>query len=102
MTTQKAGLKTYVAGVVINRQRPKTSTGVTFITLEDETGSINIIAWKKTAMAQMDVLIKARQLMVYGEIDKDDEGSVAHVIAHRLTDLTPHLEELESRSRDFH
>ncbi|AZZ93428.1 DNA polymerase III subunit alpha [Hahella sp. KA22] len=99
---QKAGLKTHVAGVVINRQRPKTSTGVTFLTLEDETGSINIIVWKRTAMAQMDALVKARLLMVYGEIDKDDEGRIAHVIAHRLIDLTSHLEGLESPSRDFH
>ncbi|ABC32883.1 protein containing OB-fold nucleic acid binding domain [Hahella chejuensis KCTC 2396] len=70
--------------------------------LEDETGSINILVWKKTAIAQMDILVKARLLMVYGELDKDEEGRVAHVLAHRLTDLTPHLEELESRSRDFH
>ncbi|WP_253938761.1 OB-fold nucleic acid binding domain-containing protein [Hahella sp. HN01] len=102
LLNQKAGLKTHVAGVVINRQRPKTSTGVTFLTLEDETGSINIIVWKKTAMAQMDALVKSRLLMVYGEIDKDDEGRVAHVIAHRLIDMTPHLEGLESPSRDFH
>ncbi|WP_431688695.1 error-prone DNA polymerase [Hahella sp. NBU794] len=102
LLNQKAGLKTYVAGVVINRQRPKTSTGVTFLTLEDETGSINIIVWKKTAMAQMDALVKSRLLMVYGEIDKDDEGRTAHVIAHRLIDLTSHLEGLEPPSRDFH
>ncbi|MDG9672381.1 OB-fold nucleic acid binding domain-containing protein, partial [Hahella sp. CR1] len=102
LLNQKSGLKTYVAGVVINRQRPKTSTGVTFLTLEDETGSINIIVWKKTALAQMDALVKARLLMVYGEIDKDNEGRTAHVIAHRLIDLTPHLEGLESPSRDFH
>ncbi|WP_020406929.1 error-prone DNA polymerase [Hahella ganghwensis] len=92
----------YVAGVVINRQRPGTSAGVTFVTLEDETGSINVIVWLQTALNQMKDLVKARLLKVYGKVDKDAGGEVIHVVAYKLFDLTHQLMRLESRSRDFH
>ncbi len=92
----------FVAGLVINRQRPKTSAGVTFVTLEDETGSANLVVWLQTALRQMETLVKSRVLKAYGRIDKDEEGKVVHVIVHRLFDLTALMQRLHSPSRDFH
>ena len=92
----------YVAGVVVNRQRPGTSAGVTFVTLEDETGSINVVVWLQTALKQMEELVKARLLKVYGKVEKDAGGVVIHIIAHRLFDITPELKRLEAKSRDYH
>ncbi len=97
-----AGKEVFVAGVVTNRQRPGTSAGVTFVTLEDETGSINVVIWLQTALRQMETLVKARLLKIYGKIDKDAGGEVVHVIAYKLFDLSEQLVRLESKSRDFH
>ena len=88
-----------VAGLVINRQRPATATGVIFMTLEDESGHINLVVWRNVAEAQRRVLLSARLLGVSGELQR--EGEVIHVIARRLEDHTPLLGELEVRSRDF-
>lgn len=92
----------YVAGLVINRQRPKTSAGVTFVTLEDETGSINLVIWLQTAIRQMETLVKARFLKVYGRIDKDPSSQVTHLIAYRLFDISHIIEKISPQSRDFH
>lgn len=92
----------YVAGVVVNRQRPGTASGVTFVTLEDETGSINLVIWLKTALQQMETLVKSRLLKVYGKVDKDENGKVIHVIVYKLFNITPLLKRLQTSSRDFH
>ncbi|MBK8972174.1 MAG: error-prone DNA polymerase [Hahellaceae bacterium] len=92
----------YVAGLVINRQRPKTSAGVTFVTLEDETGSINLVIWLQTAIRQMETLVKARFLKVYGRIDKDPASQITHIIAYRLFDISHIIDKLAPQSRDFH
>jgi error-prone DNA polymerase len=94
------GRITRVAGLVTTRQRPGTASGVTFLTLEDETGQINVVVWRDLAERQRRELLGARLLAVYGVLER--QGEVAHLIAGRLRDLTPLLGELVTRSRDFH
>ena len=88
-----------IAGLVITKQRPGTASGVTFVTLEDETGCSNLVVWKKIAEEQRDVLLNARLMGVQGELQK--EGKVIHVIARKLIDHSDLLGELVVRSRDF-
>lgn len=88
-----------VAGLVITKQRPGTASGVTFVTLEDETGQMNLIVWKRVAEEQRSALLNARLMGVVGELQI--EGKVIHVIAKRLLDLSDRLGELSVRSRDF-
>ena len=88
------------AGLVINRQRPGTASGVTFLTLEDETGQINVVVWRDLAERQRRELLGARLLAVYGVLER--QGEVAHLIAGRLRDFTPLLGNLVTHSRDFH
>ena len=92
-----SGTELYVTGVVVNRQRPKTSAGVTFLTLEDETGSINIIVWLQNALRQMEELVKARILKIYGLMEQDRSGGVIHVIAYRLFDISSQLGRFNSK-----
>ncbi|RUO56870.1 error-prone DNA polymerase [Pseudidiomarina homiensis] len=92
-----------VAGLVTCRQRPGTAGGVTFITLEDETGMVNVVIWQATARAQRQEYLTARLLKVVGTVEI--HGEVIHVIAGRLEDGAPLLAQLEmegKRSRDFH
>ncbi|MEY3446752.1 MAG: hypothetical protein RIR45_1507 [Pseudomonadota bacterium] len=91
-------------GLVTMRQRPQTAKGVVFITLEDETGSVNIIVWKAVREQFRDAVYRARLMAVYGVWQRDDDsgGEVRHLIAKRLVDLTPLLGELTTTSRDFH
>jgi error-prone DNA polymerase len=88
------------AGIVIGRQRPDTASGVIFVTLEDETGSINVIVWRDLSDRQRRELLGAKLLAVYGRVER--EGPVVHVLAGRLADLSPLLGDLPARSRDFH
>jgi error-prone DNA polymerase len=78
-----------VAGLVLVRQRPGTASGVIFMTLEDESGTANIIVWPKMYEKFRRVVIGARMVIVEGLLQK--EQGVVHVIARRLTDLTPEL-----------
>ena len=88
------------AGIVIGRQRPDTKSGVVFVTLEDETGAINVIVWRDVGDRQRRELLGSRLMAVHGKVER--EGEVVHVIAGRLVDLTPLLGSLQTRSRDFH
>ena len=92
------------AGIVTMRQRPGTAKGVTFVTLEDETGSVNVIVWKALAARQRTELLHAKLLAVHGtwQRDEDSGGQVCHLIAGFLRDLTPLLGGLTTPSRDFH
>jgi error-prone DNA polymerase len=94
------GSNVRAAGLVITRQRPGSAEGVTFVTLEDEHGSINLIVWRDVAERQRQALIGSRLMGVAGKLQK--EGEVMHVIAHRLVDLSRWLGRLRSASRDFH
>ena len=91
-------------GIVTMRQRPQTAKGVVFVTLEDETGSVNVIVWKAVKEQFRQEVYQSRLLAVYGVWQRDDEsgGQVRHVIAKRLVDLTPMLGTLATTSRDFH
>jgi error-prone DNA polymerase len=96
MTTGQA---VSVAGLVITKQRPGTASGVTFVTLEDETGHINLVVWKQVAERDRAALLNARLMGVRGELQI--EANVIHVIARKLIDHTPMLGDLEVKSRDF-
>ncbi|MEB0048104.1 MULTISPECIES: error-prone DNA polymerase [unclassified Pseudomonas] len=88
-----------VAGLVTGRQRPGTASGVTFVTLEDEFGNVNVVVWRDLAERQRQVLVGAHLLKVDGRWEK--EGEVRHLIAGRLSDLSPLLDGISVRSRDF-
>ena len=77
-----------------------TASGVIFVTLEDETGSINVVVWRDLSDRQRRVLLGSRLLAVHGRLERD--GSVAHLIAGKLEDLSHLLGQLTTQSRDFH
>ena len=81
-----------VSGVVLIRQRPGSAKGVCFITLEDETGVINLVVWPDLKEKQRKVVMGARLMEVRGRVEYDDE--VIHVIAHHMTDATQNLHQL--------
>ncbi|QTN27502.1 error-prone DNA polymerase [Rhodoferax sp. AJA081-3] len=104
LATLPHGRLVRACGLVTMRQRPQTAKGVIFITLEDETGSVNVIVWKAVRERFRQEVYRSRLLMVYGEWQRDEEsgGNVRHVIAKTLVDLTPMLGDLATTSRDFH
>lgn len=89
-----------VVGLVTGRQSPGTAAGVTFVTLEDDTGNVNVVVWARTARAQKQSYLTAKILRVDGILEHD--GNVTHVIAGKLTDITEELSSLTAYSRDFH
>jgi len=108
------GRRAKVAGIVVTRQRPGTASGVIFITLEDETGSANLIVWPQTFERFRQTVLQARMIGVDGRLQR--EGEVIHILAERLLTLDPLLGRLAAdvqadavadaafdvRSRDFH
>jgi error-prone DNA polymerase len=88
------------AGLVLVRQRPGSANGVTFLTLEDETGQVNVIAWKSIAERFRRPLVEAVLLEVQGTLQR--EGPVLHLVARRLADRTALTGTLPVTSRDFH
>ncbi|MBD0321728.1 MAG: error-prone DNA polymerase, partial [Gemmatimonadetes bacterium] len=90
-----------VAGLVIGRQRPGTASGVTFITLEDETGMINLVVQQNIFADNYGVARHARLLWAKGKLER--QGEVIHVLALELARVSLSAEEeLPGRSRDFH
>ncbi|MBB5546936.1 error-prone DNA polymerase [Paraburkholderia fungorum] len=114
-------------GIVTVRQRPGTANGTVFVSIEDETGSINVIVWPSLVEKQRKVLLGSSLLAVYGVLQRDDgvstggdsagnaadmnqagkakrkqKGEVIHLVAHRLEDHSEWLGELATASRDFH
>ncbi|NUZ13242.1 error-prone DNA polymerase [Pseudoalteromonas sp. McH1-7] len=88
-----------VVGLVTGKQSPGTAKGVTFFTLEDETGNMNVIVWSGTARAQKQAYMGAQLLEVKGILEK--EGEVVHVIAGKLIDRTELLEAMTIKARAF-
>jgi error-prone DNA polymerase len=86
-------------GLVITRQRPGSAGGVTFVTLEDEVGYVNLIVWKRVAEEQRAALLESRLLEVRGRVQR--EGDVLHVVARQLVDLSALLGDLMVESRNF-
>lgn len=87
------------SGLVTHRQRPQTAKGVIFVTLEDETGPVNVIVWPAVAEAQRQPLLASRLLTVYGIWQR--QGEVRHLVARRLVDHSALLQGLATSSRDF-
>ncbi|MGI4983090.1 MAG: OB-fold nucleic acid binding domain-containing protein, partial [Janthinobacterium lividum] len=87
-------------GIVTIRQRPGTAKGAMFVTLEDETGAINVIVWPALLEKQRAEALGATLLAVYGVWQC--EGDVRHLVARRLVDLSALLGGLQIGSRDFH
>lgn len=94
------GMSVRAAGLVVTRQRPGSASGVTFVTLEDETGSVNLIVWRDVAEQQRRALLGSRLMQVTGTLQH--QGDVMHLIALRMTDRTRLLGKLMTVSRDFH
>jgi error-prone DNA polymerase len=83
------------AGIVLVRQKPGSAKGVMFITIEDETGTSNLVIWPDLYEKQRRIILSAGMMAVYGRIQR--EGEVVHLIAHRLTDLSPELASVGER-----
>jgi error-prone DNA polymerase len=91
------------SGLVTHRQRPPTAKGTMFITLEDETGAVNVVVWPQVVEAQRQPLLAARLLTVYGQWQRqgDAQFAVMHLVAVKAIDHSALLQGLVSRSRDF-
>jgi error-prone DNA polymerase len=87
------------SGIVTHRQRPETAKGVIFVTLEDETGAVNVIVWPQVAEAQRRPLLASQLLTVYGIWQC--QGEVRHLVARKLVDHSALLQGLATTSRDF-
>jgi len=93
------GSRVRAAGLVTCRQRPDTQSGVVFVTLEDESGCVNVIVWRDLVERQRRELLGARLLGVSGVLER--EGAVVHLIARRLEDHTRLLGDLDKAARDL-
>ncbi|PCH67219.1 MAG: hypothetical protein COC12_11750 [Rhodobacteraceae bacterium] len=92
LDTPPEGARITVAGLVILRQRPGTAKGVIFLTLEDETGIVNVIVWRKLYERFRRAVISGRMLRVTGRLQR--AHSVIHVIAEQIEDISPMLDRL--------
>ncbi|MGI8704920.1 MAG: error-prone DNA polymerase [Sphingomicrobium sp.] len=88
------GKRLSIAGIVLIRQRPGTSKGVVFITIEDETGVANLVIWPDVFERQRKIVMGARLMAVHGIVQRDEDGGVIHVVARRLEDHTAMLQRL--------
>ncbi len=86
------GARVTVAGLVLVRQRPGTAKGVIFLTLEDETGVVNVVVWAKMFERYRRAVIAGRLLRVTGRVQR--EMGVVHVVAEHVEDISPMLDEL--------
>jgi error-prone DNA polymerase len=93
------GGRVRACGLVTMRQRPMTANGTMFLTLEDETGFVNVVLWPRVWERQRAVMLHATVLAVDGVLETD--GDVHHLIADRLHDYSALAAGLESGSRDF-
>jgi error-prone DNA polymerase len=89
-----------VVGIVTGKQSPGTAAGVTFITLEDHTGNINVVVWQASAREQKKAYMNAKILQIKGILERGD-GGVIHIIAGRLIDQTHLLSQLDTKTREF-
>lgn len=94
------GRRVQATGIVTGRQRPGTASGVVFVTLEDETGNINVIVWSSLVASQRRQLLGAKLMTVHGKLERKD--GVTHILAEYLEDVSELLGGLELFSRDFH
>ena len=106
LRAQPTGRTVRACGIVKGRQRPGTANGTIFVTLEDETGNVNVIVWNHVIEAWREPLLKSHLLAVQGTWQRDDDsgGKVQHLVATGFKDLTPLMGRLaqSNTSRDFH
>ena len=100
LLASRNGQSIRIAGLVTCRQRPATASGVIFVTLEDESGHVNVIVWSDLAERQRRELLGSKLLVVQGEVQR--QGAVVHVLAKRLEDMSALLGRLATTSHDFH
>lgn len=93
------GRTAHYCGIVTLRQQPGTAKGVVFLSLEDETGNVQVIVWPSVKEKQRKELLRARLMAVHGTWQR--QGDACSLVAGRLEDLTGLLGELETSSRDF-
>jgi error-prone DNA polymerase len=94
------GSRARACGLVTMRQRPMTASGTLFLTLEDETGCVNVVIWPRLWEKQRAEILAANVLAIDGVMETD--GDVHHLIASRAHDFSHLADGLETRSRDFH
>jgi error-prone DNA polymerase len=94
------GRRIHCAGLVTVRQHPGTAKGVTFVTLEDETGHVNVIVWESLAKAQHRILLESSVMGVKGQMQASE--GVFHLVAEELFDYSHLLPKIHFESRDFH
>jgi hypothetical protein len=92
LTEPSVGARVCVAGLVLVRQRPGTAKGVIFLTLEDETGTCNVVVWAKVYERFRRAVIAGRLLRVTGRLQR--EADVVHVVAEEIEDISPMLDRL--------
>ena len=92
LTEPPSGARVTVAGLVLVRQRPGTAKGVTFLTLEDETGVANVVVWQKVFQRFRRAVMAGRLLRVTGRLQRESE--VVHVVAEMIEDITDMLDSL--------
>jgi error-prone DNA polymerase len=95
----KHGTSTRACGLITMRQRPMTANGTIFLTLEDETGHVNVVVWQRLWESQRSIILNASLIAVDGVMESD--GEVYHLIARRVHDFGGLMEGLNTRSRDF-
>lgn len=98
-TDLRDGSAVEVAGIVLVRQRPGSAKGVIFITMEDETGIMNLVVWKKVFEKYRPIVLAAGMIAAKGRIQR--EGSVVHLVVRHLTDLSAELASVGARDRPF-
>ncbi len=97
---EKSGRFVRIAGVVTGRQKPGTASGVLFMTLEDETGNINVVIWKSLQQRRRQEVLQGKIVVIKGILERKD--SVMHVIAGDIENASSVLPEFGQKSRDFH
>jgi error-prone DNA polymerase len=98
LKTIRDGRRLSIAGLVLIRQRPGSAKGVVFITLEDETGIANLVIWPDVFETQRKIVMGARLMAVHGNVQRDEDDGVIHVVARRLEDHTHMLRHLSDES----
>ena len=88
-----------VAGLVILRQRPSTAKGITFVTIEDETGSANLIVKRHIWERHYKIARRSSAWLAYGKVET--KGAITHVIVSRIVDMPEQLSEINLKARDF-
>ena len=99
LATTRDGRRVTLAGIVLVRQKPGSAKGVLFITIEDESGTANLIVWPSLFEKQRSIILSARMIACRGRVQM--EGEVTHVIADHLTDLSGLLHSVGGRDDPF-